>query len=100
MNLARVPGTDLRVMIQAFHDPAARKRYLDGLEKTRTRLPAFDRARAYGVFGDSVRGFAALEEAVTERDPRLEFIKLDPSFAAMRNNPRFPSLVSRMGLPP
>jgi hypothetical protein len=34
------------------------------------------------------------------RDPLLEFIKVDPTFAPVRKDPRFTAVVSRMGLPP
>jgi TolB-like protein len=100
MNLARLPVMRTWMAVKSLRDPVARRAFLDGLEKLRPPMGHFDLARTYAVFGDTARAFPQLERAVAERDPRLEFIKVDPSFVAMHTDPRFPGLVSRMGLSP
>jgi hypothetical protein len=100
MNLSRVPHESLGLAIRGLHDPAARRLYLSRIDKYRPPLPPFDRARAYALFKDWTRALPELERAVLARDPRLEFIKVDPSWSGIRNDPRFTVLVRRMGLTP
>jgi eukaryotic-like serine/threonine-protein kinase len=100
MNLVRVPHENLGLAIRGLHDPAARRLYLDRIDKYRPPLPPFDRARSYALFEDWARALPELERAVLARDPRLEFIKVDPSWSGIRNDPRFTALVRRMGLMP
>jgi hypothetical protein len=89
-----------RLLAQATHDPAARRRLLAGLGKFTPPLTAFDRARIYGILGDWDRCLAELATSVRNRDPRLEFIKTDPTWVPMHGDPRFARLVQEMGLPP
>jgi len=42
---------------------------------------------------------ASLERAYAERSPSLQFLKVDPAFDSLRDDPRFQDLLRRMGLP-
>jgi hypothetical protein len=39
-----------------------------------------------------------LDKAKTERDPFLIYIKMDPNFDNLRNDPRFAALMQSIGL--
>jgi hypothetical protein len=56
-------------------------------------------AGTYFAAEEKGRGFGWLERAYHERDDNLEFIKVDPTFAPFRSDPRFADLMRRMGLP-
>ena len=56
-------------------------------------------AGSYFAAGDKERGFGWLERAYHERDDNLEWIKIDPTFAPIRSDPRYADLLRRMGLP-
>jgi hypothetical protein len=63
-------------------------------------LPHVARARFYAILGDRASALTELEKAVAERDGPMEWIKVEPAWAPLRDDPRFPALVARMGLPP
>jgi len=60
----------------------------------------FDLAVIYGGLGDKGRTLEYLEKAYDERSTSLALLKLSPSFASLRSEPRFAELVGRVGLPP
>jgi serine/threonine-protein kinase len=53
----------------------------------------------YAGLGDKDQAFACLERAVDERDSILVFLKVEPAFDRLRSDPRFTSLLTRVGLP-
>ena len=55
-------------------------------------------AAQYAELGDSGRAFAELDRAFTERDPSLVSADVDPAFDGVRSDPRFATLVARIGL--
>jgi serine/threonine protein kinase/tetratricopeptide (TPR) repeat protein len=55
-------------------------------------------ATAYLTQGDLENAFAALDRAVSERDPMLPSILLDPALEPLRNDSRLVSLVQKAGL--
>jgi tetratricopeptide (TPR) repeat protein len=89
-----------RMLIEAKRDPAARRTLLAGFGKFTHGLSAFDRGRLYAILGERERCLAELEAALRNRDPRLEFIKTDPTWPTIRDDPRFIRIVKQMGLPP
>jgi adenylate cyclase len=55
-------------------------------------------AVAYGWLGDKDEAFRWLERDFAAHDFYLVFLKVDPAFDPLRNDPRFASLLRRIGL--
>ena len=51
------------------------------------------------AMGEKDAAFASLEKAYQERADSLGFLNVDPSYDAIRSDPRFSDLVRRVGLP-
>ncbi|MFN2441826.1 MAG: winged helix-turn-helix domain-containing protein [Thermoanaerobaculia bacterium] len=69
-------------------------------ERAKTRyVAAFDIAIVYAGLGDSDATFEWLDRAFLERSTWLVHIKWDDRFATVRDDPRFVSLLARMGIP-
>lgn len=56
-------------------------------------------ATIYIGLGDTDRAFEWLERALEDRSETLLFLKVEPRFDPLRADPRFKSLVHRLGLP-
>jgi TolB-like protein/tRNA A-37 threonylcarbamoyl transferase component Bud32/Tfp pilus assembly protein PilF len=56
-------------------------------------------AYAYTSLGERDRAFDALERAYDARRLWLSMINVDPLLSALRRDPRFPALLSRLGIP-
>jgi tetratricopeptide (TPR) repeat protein len=54
----------------------------------------------YGQLGDNDKAFEWLEKAYKERSSSIFSIKVNPRFIPLRSDPRFNSLLLRMGLTP
>jgi serine/threonine-protein kinase len=54
----------------------------------------------YGCLGDKERAFEYLEKMFAEREPWLPFYLMYPELAWMRTDPRFDTLLRKVGLPP
>jgi adenylate cyclase len=61
---------------------------------------SYNLAGFYIMVGDLDNGFYWLEESFRNRGTGLRWWRLDPRFAAMRADPRWPDLLRRLGLPP
>lgn len=57
-----------------------------------------DMARAWARLGEVERAFALLEEAIERREIGVWFLKTDPGFAALRDDPRWEAILERAGL--
>jgi len=57
------------------------------------------RAQAYARLGDNENAFLWLNKAYEAREIQLMNLKVDPTYAALRSDPRFADLVKRIGLP-
>jgi TolB-like protein/predicted Ser/Thr protein kinase len=81
----------------------AQKRINDILEAGYGRpdgVPAIVLAHLYARAGDKDRVIEWLEKAYEEHDSNVPYVRGDPVFDFMRDDPRFQDLVRRMGLPP
>jgi hypothetical protein len=54
-------------------------------------------ANLYGALGDSDRAFALFDEAYEARDNIMVLLKVDPFFDSLRADPRFATLLNRIG---
>jgi DNA-binding winged helix-turn-helix (wHTH) protein/TolB-like protein/tetratricopeptide (TPR) repeat protein len=69
------------------------------LEHARTRYVAGTAlATVLSGVGDVDRALAALDQAYTQRDPRLVFIKDAPYWSPLRGHPRYTELLKRLAL--
>lgn len=59
----------------------------------------FEIAENYGYMGDRDHAFEWLEKAYAGRSGRMEYIKTDEAFDAFHSDPRYISLLRRMGMP-
>ncbi len=53
----------------------------------------------YTALGEREKAFASLEKAYAAHDSQLMFLKIDPAFDPLRDDPRFQDLLRRVGLP-
>jgi tetratricopeptide (TPR) repeat protein len=60
---------------------------------------AFFAAMMYGTLGQKDRAFWWLEKDYQQRDASYSALNVDPCWDPLRDDPRFGSLVSRVGLP-
>jgi len=74
----------------ALQEEQAKRIYIDPVEI----------ARNYALLGEKDRAFGWLEKAYGEKTGGLPYIKPSPAFDSLRSDPRYASLLKRMGLPP
>ncbi|MCA1589956.1 MAG: tetratricopeptide repeat protein, partial [Acidobacteria bacterium] len=72
---------------------------LKQLQTTKEYVSPGELAILYGALGDKEAAFASLEKAYAEHDLQLIFLKVDPAFDPLRDDPRFTDLMRRVGLP-
>ena len=69
-------------------------------ERSRTKYISWrDIAVIYAGLGDKDQAFASLNKAYELRDSGIVFMKVDPLFDPLRDDPRFQCLLRRIGLP-
>ena len=71
---------------------------VDGLERTKQYVAPSEIAALYAAIGDNEKAFASLEKAFAEKDLQLQFLRVDPGYDPIRNDPRFADLLRRVGL--
>jgi tetratricopeptide (TPR) repeat protein len=76
------------------------QRILRELEKPSKLSPGIlvNLAGVHATIGQKDKAFEFLEKAYKERDRSLIWIKVDPAFDGLRPDPRFTSLLNRIGL--
>ncbi len=62
-------------------------------------IPAMDFARLFVRLGDRDQAFVCLEKAGEERNGLVFYLKHDPAFDSLRDDPRFEAVLRRVGLP-
>jgi TolB-like protein/Tfp pilus assembly protein PilF len=98
----RSPGA-VAVLVSAYANAGRRSDALRLLEELQTRnrigyVPPGAFVIAYLGLDDSEQVFAWLEQAYKEQSNILQYLKVHPIFDPVRNDPRFPDLVRRVGL--
>ncbi len=71
---------------------------LSALSKSTYVQPIYA-ARIHAGLVQPDQAFASLEQAFRERSPDLTFLRVDPIWDTIRNDPRFADLVRRVGIP-
>ncbi len=94
-----------RAVVHARTDPRARATVLNALRQPdgMALVPGRSHqlaATMYAILGTREEALAELERAAAEREPGLEFIKVAPELAVLRDDSRYAAIVARMGLPP
>jgi tetratricopeptide (TPR) repeat protein len=56
-------------------------------------------ASVHEALGDRVRALDLLEKAVSEREPDLLWLAVDPRVDSLRSEPRFEQVLARLGIP-
>ena len=63
-------------------------------------MPATTFALIYAALGDKEKAIAYLEKGYEERAFQMQFLKVDPRWDKLRDDPRFEDLLAKVGLPP
>jgi len=83
----------------AYAQCGDRKKAEEALEK-RQKLPNFDPADLglfYAILGEKELALAALEKAYEQRSPLMLWLKVDPGYDTLREDPRFKDLLKKVG---
>jgi hypothetical protein len=71
---------------------------LKKLQTTKDYVSPGELAALYAALGDKDAAFASLDKAYAEHDLQLQFLKVDPSFDPIRDDPRYQELLRKVGL--
>jgi serine/threonine protein kinase len=62
-------------------------------------VPPYHIALIYAGFGDHDEAMNWLERGYEERDPKMVFLKVEPKWRGLRDDPRFQAMMKKIGLP-
>ena len=83
-----------RGYLQAEYDRFA------GVERSFDRTPYYNEAVILAMLGEKEKAFDTLNRSIEAREnPSLVFLKVEPRFDPIRDDPRFNELLKRLGLP-
>lgn len=68
-------------------------------ETSREYVSPNELAVLYIALNEREKAFASLEKAYTAHDSQLQYLKVDPFFDPLRDDPHFQDLLRRVGLP-
>jgi Tfp pilus assembly protein PilF/TolB-like protein len=71
----------------------------DLIQKDQADGPSVDAASVFLALGEHERALDIVERAVDQKLPKVLFLSLDPRFRSLRAEPRFATLLRRLGLP-
>jgi len=67
------------------------------LELSKTRfVPPYNIALIYNALGKTDESFTWLERGFSEHDPKMTFLKVEPKWNNLRDDPRFVDIITRM----
>ena len=85
-------------MAKAGNQDSARAMLATLLAERQARyVPPLNIARIFAALGDSDSAFQWFDRAFEERDPDLILLDVNPSYDAVRDDPRFQTLLRRAG---
>ncbi|MEO6654848.1 MAG: protein kinase [Pyrinomonadaceae bacterium] len=70
---------------------------LEKLKRTEKYVSPTELAILYAALGDKEKAFASLEKAYADRDIQLTFLKVEPAYDPLRDDPRFQPLLNELG---
>jgi Tetratricopeptide repeat len=79
-------------------DHGAAAATMASLAQSKQFVSGYDRAAVYVALGRSDDAFAALEEAYQSRAEWMAYLKVDPQMDTLRRDPRYATLLKRLGL--
>ena len=88
------PGSGVKSFVISMRSPRGRT----PTPVERRFVPAYHLALPYIGLGRMDEAFALLDQACNERDPALVNLAFEPRFEVLQTDPRFASLLSRLGL--
>ena len=92
-----------RALVRARSDPAARTVALDILGRLREERtagrPDIRVAVWYALLGERETALVTLQRGVADRNPGLEYVKVEPFWASVRDDPRFAAIVAGIRVP-
>ena len=71
---------------------------LKELQTTKEYVSPGEIAALYAALGDKEAAFASLNKAYSDHDLQLQFLKVDPSYDLLRDDPRYQELMKKVGL--
>ncbi len=72
---------------------------LNQLKTTKKYVSPAALAIFYAALDDKESAFKSLEQAYAERDPQLQFLKVEPGYDSLRDDPRFQEWLQKVGFP-
>lgn len=95
-------STSIKVYLGAAYAQADEREkalgILKQLQTTKDYVSPGELAALYAALGDKEAAFASLDRAFAEHDLQLQFLKVDPSFDPLRDDPRYQELLRKVGL--
>jgi TolB-like protein/tetratricopeptide (TPR) repeat protein/class 3 adenylate cyclase len=79
-------------------DTAKARAVLDELKGSERYIPPVNVALVFNGLGDQNEALSWLDKACEQRDVRLTLLKVDPRWDSFRSNPRFITILKRIGL--
>ncbi|MGD8698905.1 MAG: BTAD domain-containing putative transcriptional regulator [Gemmatimonadales bacterium] len=80
------------------YEEEARRMLQSLIEQEHIPLHSWFLALVYSGLGDNDLAFEYLERALSERDPRMSYLKTEPFLDNLRSDPRYTALLTRLGL--
>ncbi len=96
-----LPLTDLGYTYAISGQPAKARQVLDRHKAlaAQSYVSPFNMATIHAGLGEADEAFAWLEKAYSDRSRSMAWLKVNRDFDDLRSDPRFKSLLSRIGLP-
>ena len=81
--------------------PGVLQSWLEGLKEVSKRgyVSPYNIAQIYARLGDTGQAVAWLEQAYSQRDSKLTYVRIEPAFEGIRSDPRFQQLMRRLAMP-
>ena len=100
MQESNIPATAGQVYAMAGREADA-MRMIEELDRRsrRSYISATSFAFIYAPLGEKDKAVASLEKGYEERAFQMQFLKIDPRWDKLRDDPRYQELLKKIGLP-